>query len=183
MAIDKRIVSTICTLLLFVTIGCEAIRCYQCSSDTDQKDEDLCGAYGKFDKERNIPVECSSDESHTPGTFCVKLTQQSPRGFIWNGRWRQVIRRCASVSSTGVTGVCNWGVYENGIYWQECSCSEDSCNGASSFSSLSTMIFVTLSTVRFDHLGRSDLQLWNLTLLVQALCRICRLGIADYSLE
>ncbi|XP_014602957.1 PREDICTED: uncharacterized protein LOC106786273 [Polistes canadensis] len=147
MSIDKKIVSLICTVLLFATIGCEAIRCYQCSSDTDPEGEDLCGAYGKFDKERNIPVECSTDESHTIGTFCVKLTQQSPRGFIWNGRWRQVIRRCASVSSTGVTGVCNWGVYENGVYWQECSCSEDSCNGASSISSLSTIIFVTLSVL------------------------------------
>ena len=49
-------------------------------------------------------------------------------GFIWDGRWRQVIRRCASVADTGVTGVCNWGVYENGVYWEECYCAEDACN-------------------------------------------------------
>ena len=42
-----------------------------------------------------------------------------------------VIRRCASVSDTGVTGVCNWGVLENGVYWEECYCSSDGCNGAS----------------------------------------------------
>lgn len=87
-----------------------------------------------------------------PGSFCMKVIQQGPRGFICaysviivgcnyhahvsyflytgDGRWRQVIRRCASVSDTGVTGVCNWGVYENGVYWEECYCSSDSCNGA-----------------------------------------------------
>ncbi|KAL7300885.1 hypothetical protein TKK_0006438 [Trichogramma kaykai] len=118
-------------LAIFLTSqGVDAIKCYQCSSDTDPDGDDVCGAYTKFDKERNIAVECNSDESKMPGTFCVKLTQQSPRGFIWDGRWRQVIRRCASVANTGVTGVCNWGVYENGVYWQECSCSEDACNSA-----------------------------------------------------
>lgn len=50
--------------------------------------------------------------------------------FAGDGRWRQVIRRCASVSDTGVTGVCNWGVLENGVYWEECYCSHDGCNGA-----------------------------------------------------
>lgn len=50
--------------------------------------------------------------------------------LLGDGRWRQVIRRCASVADTGVTGVCNWGVYENGVYWEECYCAEDSCNNA-----------------------------------------------------
>lgn len=50
--------------------------------------------------------------------------------LLGDGRWRQVIRRCASVADTGVTGVCNWGVYENGVYWEECYCSEDGCNSA-----------------------------------------------------
>ncbi|KAF7279344.1 hypothetical protein GWI33_007359 [Rhynchophorus ferrugineus] len=87
----------------------ESIRCYQCSSAEDRKD-------------------CNSEESHMPGSFCMKVTQQSPKGFIWDGRWRQVIRRCASVADTGVTGVCNWGVYDNGVYWEECYCSENECN-------------------------------------------------------
>lgn len=52
--------------------------------------------------------------------------------FTGDGRWRQVIRRCASVADTGVTGVCNWGVYDNGVYWEECYCSSDSCNGSES---------------------------------------------------
>lgn len=49
---------------------------------------------------------------------------------LGDGRWRHVIRRCASVADTGVTGVCNWGVYENGDYWEECYCSHDACNGS-----------------------------------------------------
>ena len=44
--------------------------------------EDNCGVYWPFESDRNVPVECNSDESHTPGTFCVKVTRQGPRGFI-----------------------------------------------------------------------------------------------------
>ena len=139
------------------------IRCYQCSSAEDKKGEDSCGVYGAFDPNKNQPVECNSDESVTPGTFCVKIVKQSPRGFvckqlliprffhystiplspsyelthvlffvfkIGDGRWRQVIRRCGSVSDIGVTGVCNWGLDENSVYWEECYCSEDACNGS-----------------------------------------------------
>ncbi|CAH1116155.1 unnamed protein product [Phaedon cochleariae] len=111
-----------------------AVRCFQCSSNEDGPNEDNCGAYRKFYKHDHIAVECNSEESHMPGSFCMKVTQQSPKGFIWDGRWRQVIRRCASVADTGVTGVCNWGVYENGIYWEECYCSEDECNGGAGIS-------------------------------------------------
>ncbi|XP_001948579.2 uncharacterized protein LOC100160183 [Acyrthosiphon pisum] len=104
------------------------IKCYQCSTNSDPEGSDSCGAYGKFDKDRHVSVECTSDESHTPGTFCVKVTKQGPRGYITDGRWRNVIRRCGLVSDTGVTGVCNWGVELNGGFWEECYCSEDNCN-------------------------------------------------------
>ncbi|CAG0896646.1 unnamed protein product [Cyprideis torosa] len=107
-----------------------SIRCYQCSSSEDREGEDNCGAYESFDPRKHIPVECTSDESVTAGTFCMKLTQQGPKGFIWDGRWRQVIRRCASVSESGVTGVCNWGIDENSVYWEQCYCAEDECNSA-----------------------------------------------------
>merc|ERR1711990_394399 len=59
------------------TGGC--IKCYQCSSTEDRRGtpdgvwakdpysqdrfEDSCGVYYPFQKERNIPVECNSDES------------------------------------------------------------------------------------------------------------------------
>ncbi|CAH2264728.1 jg5433 [Pararge aegeria aegeria] len=107
-----------------------SVRCYQCAS-YQNLEEDTCGAYKKFDTDSHIAVECNSDESHMPGSFCMKLTQQGPKGFIWDGRWRQVVRRCASVAETGVTGVCNWGVYDNGVYWEECYCSSDECNHSS----------------------------------------------------
>ncbi|PSN48633.1 hypothetical protein C0J52_12708 [Blattella germanica] len=62
---------------------CEAIRCYQCSSGQDIKGEDDCGAYQGFDESRHIAIECNSEESYTPGTFCMKITQQGPKGFIY----------------------------------------------------------------------------------------------------
>ncbi|XP_053987559.1 uncharacterized protein LOC128892136 [Hylaeus anthracinus] len=149
MTVMNAIASVVCLSLLYMVIGTDAISCYQCSSDTDPKGEDVCGAYEKFDKSKNFAVDCMSEESHMPGTFCVKITHQSPRGFIWDGRWRQVIRRCASVSSTGVTGVCNWGVYENGVYWEECSCSEDACNEATTLPPLSItiLLLIGISTI------------------------------------
>ena len=81
------------------------------------------------------------------GTFCVKIVKQGPRGFIWDGRWRQVFRRCASVSDTGVTGVCNWGVLENGVYWEECYCSQDECNAAVSLQSAALALLLACSAV------------------------------------
>uniref|UniRef100_T1IWU1 Uncharacterized protein n=1 Tax=Strigamia maritima TaxID=126957 RepID=T1IWU1_STRMM len=124
------------TLILLVILATsylgDCIRCYQCSSDQDKKN-DLCGAYKPFNKSRHVSVDCQSDEAVTPGIFCVKIVEQGPRGFIWDGRWRNVIRRCASVSETGVTGYCNWGHHANGVYWEECYCSEDQCNGATIF--------------------------------------------------
>lgn len=121
-------------LLGLVAVG-GAIKCYQCSTDEDPKGKDLCGAYEPFDETAHIPVDCLQEESVTPGTFCVKITKQSPRMFIWDGRWRTVIRRCSSVTETGVTNMCNWGLDPNGVYWEECYCTSDSCNGSSSITS------------------------------------------------
>ncbi|XP_066157469.1 UPAR/Ly6 domain-containing protein crok-like [Euwallacea fornicatus] len=126
----------------------EAVRCYQCSSSEDLMGKDNCGAYKKFDKVAHIAIECNGEESHMPGSFCMKVTQQSPKGFIWDGRWRQVIRRCASIADTGVTGVCNWGVHDNGVYWQECYCSEDECN-ASMLSRFSNFLLSLICILEF----------------------------------
>ncbi|KAK7067613.1 hypothetical protein SK128_021874 [Halocaridina rubra] len=134
--------------LLFYIPTNTAIKCYQCSSDEDPKGEDLCGAYARFDERTHIAVDCFHDESVTPGTFCVKITKQSPRMFIWDARWRTVIRRCSSVTETGVTNVCNWGVDPMGHYWEECYCTSDGCNGASSvvisFVSMTLCLLATL---------------------------------------
>lgn len=72
--------NTVITLFLPCTGG--AIKCYQCSTDEDPKGKDLCGAYEPFDETAHIPVDCLQEESVTPGTFCVKITKQSPRMFI-----------------------------------------------------------------------------------------------------
>lgn len=58
------------------------MRCFQCSSADDGENEDNCGAYVKFDKNLHIAIECNSEESHMPGSFCMKQTKQSPKGFI-----------------------------------------------------------------------------------------------------
>ena len=43
---------------------------------------DSCGAYKWFNKTQHIAIECNSDESHMPGSFCMKVVQQGPKGFI-----------------------------------------------------------------------------------------------------
>ncbi|KAG7170649.1 uncharacterized protein LOC121864173 [Homarus americanus] len=120
----------------------DAIKCYQCSTDEDPDGRDLCGAYETFDAESHIPVDCFQEESVTPGTFCVKVTKQSPRMFIWDGRWRTIIRRCSSVTESGVTNMCNWGVDPIGVYWEECYCTSDGCNGSSA-TTASFLVVVT----------------------------------------
>lgn len=130
-----------------------AIKCYQCSTDEDPEGKDLCGAYEHFDETAHIPVDCLQEESVTPGTFCVKITKQSPRMFIWDGRWRTVIRRCSSVSETGVTNMCNWGLDANSVYWEECYCTSDGCNGSSSITSSGTVV-VMLLLISLGYLGR-----------------------------
>lgn len=66
----------------FFLISVLSIRCYQCSTQTDVKGSDSCGAYKKFNSSEHIAIECNSDESHMPGSFCMKVVQQGPRGFI-----------------------------------------------------------------------------------------------------
>merc|ERR1712242_304535 len=95
----KYLIETITIVLTAIKTG-ESIKCYQCASTEDQqkitgiwsKDkfsqdrfEDRCGVYWPFQKERNTPVECNSDESHTPGTFCVKIVKQGPAASSGTG--------------------------------------------------------------------------------------------------
>ncbi|GIY31867.1 hypothetical protein CDAR_37271 [Caerostris darwini] len=121
-------------LVIFISfiVSGEAIRCYQCSSDQEAKEDDNCGAYNSFNTQKNTLIECLGEEAVTPGTFCYKSIQQSPRGFIWDGRWRTVVRRCAQISERGINWGCDWGYKENGVYWEECYCAEDGCNNGQS---------------------------------------------------
>lgn len=75
------------------------IQCYQCSTSSDPKGSDNCGAYEKFHKDRHVSVECTSDESHTPGTFCVKVTKQGLRGFICESKLKSVKELIGPISS------------------------------------------------------------------------------------
>ncbi|XP_031627244.1 uncharacterized protein LOC116343363 [Contarinia nasturtii] len=150
----NKIYIVLAVLSIFCFANVLSIRCYQCSTQTDVKGVDSCGAYKKFNASEHIAIECNSDESHMPGSFCMKVVQQGPRGFIWDGRWRHVIRRCASVADTGVTGVCNWGVYENGDYWEECYCSHDACNGSDQ-NRISTIAIIISTLVMYAVTARN----------------------------
>lgn len=78
----KDVQKQIILIFPFFFKGVTGIKCYQCSSADDPDGEDNCGAYEPFYKERHVATDCNSEESHSPGTFCVKITQQGPRGFI-----------------------------------------------------------------------------------------------------
>lgn len=142
--------ATAAVLVIFSTVrtGC-AIKCYQCSTDEDPEGKDLCGAYETFDETSHIPVDCFQEESVTPGTFCVKITKQSPRMFIWDGRWRTVIRRCSSATESGVTNVCNWGIDPIGVYWEECYCTSDGCNGSTATTASFVVVAATVLALVF----------------------------------
>ena len=56
---------------LFLAFG---LQCYQCDSNEDNS----CPSNQRFDRNLNALVDCNSLEAHTPGTFCMKTTQQSP---------------------------------------------------------------------------------------------------------
>ncbi|KAG8198654.1 hypothetical protein JTE90_015486 [Oedothorax gibbosus] len=135
-------------LVTLFSLG-DAIRCYQCSSDQEGKDDDNCGAYDSFDTKRNTLIECLGEEAHTPGTFCYKSIQQSPRGFIWDGRWRTVVRRCAQISERGINWGCDWGYKENGVYWEECYCAEDGCNSGTMLKTSLIGVFALFLTMYF----------------------------------
>ncbi|KAK8786004.1 uncharacterized protein LOC144115199 [Amblyomma americanum] len=129
-----------------------AIKCYQCSSSEDPKGEDHCGAYAHYDKTKNTAVECLGEEAKALGTFCYKRIMQGPRGFIWDGRWRSVERRCAQISERGVNWGCDWGYHKNGVYWEECYCAEDSCNGADQLRVLHALLVLCGSLTLLRHL-------------------------------
>lgn len=51
-----------------------------------------------------------------------------------------------------MTGVCNWGVYENGVYWEECYCSQDACNSSNRvhlISSFKIFAFISIAIASY----------------------------------
>ena len=51
-----------------------ALQCYQCDSNEDAS----CPSWQPFDVNINALVDCMSFEASTPGTFCMKVTRESP---------------------------------------------------------------------------------------------------------
>jgi len=99
------------------------IQCFQCDSNED----DSCPSWQPFDRNINALVDCTSFEAHVPGTFCLKITQQSPG---WFG-WIKQTRRCGSRSDTGVAWGCRWIYADNGVWNEMCYCDDrDGCNAA-----------------------------------------------------
>jgi len=122
---------------LFITSG-ETIQCFQCDSNEDNS----CPSWQPFDRNINALIDCTSFEARTPGTFCLKITQQSPG---WWG-WIKQTRRCGSRSDTGVAWGCRWVYEDNGVWKEMCYCDDrDGCNGSNRISS-STALFTALFT-------------------------------------
>jgi len=51
-----------------------ALQCYQCDSNEDAS----CPSWQPFDVNINALIDCMSFEASTPGTFCMKITRESP---------------------------------------------------------------------------------------------------------
>jgi len=135
------------SMILFIAIICcfittgSCIQCFQCDSNED----DSCPSWQPFDRNINALVDCTSFEARIPGTFCLKLTQQSPG---WFG-WIKQTRRCGSRSDTGVAWGCRWVYQDNGVWSEMCYCDDrDGCNAAphTKQSSLSFLLLLVLSS-------------------------------------
>lgn len=110
-------------LILFISTGA-ALQCYQCDSNEDES----CPSWQPFDHNINALIDCMSFEAYTPGTFCLKVTRESPG---WFG-WRKMTRRCGSRSDTGVAWGCRWVYEDNGVWKETCYCDDrDGCNTSS----------------------------------------------------
>lgn len=110
-------------LVLFISTGA-ALQCYQCDSNEDAS----CPSWQPFDHNINALIDCMSFEAYTPGTFCLKVTRESPG---WFG-WIKQTRRCGSRSDTGVAWGCRWVYEDNGVWKETCYCEDrDGCNASS----------------------------------------------------
>lgn len=110
-------------LVLFISTGA-ALQCYQCDSNEDGS----CPSWQPFDHNINALIDCMSFEAAIPGTFCMKVTRESPG---WFG-WKKETRRCGSRSDTGVAWGCRWSYEDNGVWKETCYCADrDGCNASS----------------------------------------------------
>jgi hypothetical protein len=65
-----------------------SIQCYQCDSNEDE----TCPAHRPFDRNVNAIVNCGGFEAKIPGTFCMKIYQESPGcKFYWRGMSSKIL--------------------------------------------------------------------------------------------
>ncbi|KAK4468248.1 hypothetical protein MN116_008101 [Schistosoma mekongi] len=113
----------VCILLLLYESEILAIRCYQCDSNED----DSCPARRYFDTRLNAMIDCGSFLSHSPGTFCKKIYQESTG---WNS-WIKITRTCSARTDHGLAWSCRYWFEAQGIYKEVCYCQDrDGCNKA-----------------------------------------------------
>jgi hypothetical protein len=146
-SIVNLLLVTVVVLSTLIASG-YGLQCYQCDSNEDYS----CPSWQPFDRNINALVDCMSFEARTPGTFCLKITRQSPG---WFG-WIKQTRRCGSRSDTGVAWGCRWVFEDNGVWKETCYCEDrDGCNTAApsrvSFAVLA-LIVLSLLTVTIQRI-------------------------------
>ncbi|KAF5396103.1 hypothetical protein PHET_10175 [Paragonimus heterotremus] len=72
--------------------------------------------------------DCGSFLSHSQGTFCVKIYQESTG---WHS-WIKITRRCGARTDYGLAWGCRYWFEPQGVYKEVCYCQDqDGCNYAS----------------------------------------------------
>ena len=110
-------------------VSAHGLQCYQCDSNEDNS----CPSNHRFDHNLNALVDCNSLEAHTPGTFCMKTTQQSPgcKFFLsslnsfqlmgifsqsenilsrWKDTWGMQMERDLRYDDKFNTTICSWSI-------------------------------------------------------------------------
>ncbi|XP_034668225.1 uncharacterized protein LOC117901543 [Drosophila subobscura] len=123
-AIEKCILGAV--LLCFLLQTAQAIKCWDCRSDSDPK----CG--DPFDNSTLAITDCQQapELEHLKGvrpTMCRKIRQKV------HGEWRY-FRSCAYMGEPGIEGDERYCLMRTGsynIFMEYCTCnSKDGCNGA-----------------------------------------------------
>ncbi|PAA90663.1 hypothetical protein BOX15_Mlig033469g1, partial [Macrostomum lignano] len=128
--------SLLALLLLAIQVDhSSAIMCYQCDSQEDSS----CPDSRYFDQRTNALIDCTSFQARVPGTFCVKIYQESTG---WHS-WIKVTRRCGSRPERIAWG-CNYRFVDMGVYRETCYCSDkDGCNSSKSLAASASTLCLT----------------------------------------
>uniref|UniRef100_A0A0R3W6P9 VWFA domain-containing protein n=1 Tax=Taenia asiatica TaxID=60517 RepID=A0A0R3W6P9_TAEAS len=125
--------------------------CYQCDSNED----DTCPASRRFEPRLNALVDCGSFQARVPGTFCIKIYQESTGWFSWI----KITRRCAARTDYGVAKGCRYWFDDQGVYHEVCYCQDrDGCNAAGQGENGPEVVpFASVLANEFSKLARDEL--------------------------